>query len=290
MRDHATKIAQKVMTAIDFTGGNGDVAGGFKNGWVTAAPYNNINGGAFCPPLLDDGGITSFHNVNLTKNLLVYTEAKSATSATSLTAAQKTANVVSTKLHDYAYEEGDAEGDGYVAGKSAYHTVAEWDRSSNYDNMLGHWVQKTGDSYVSALDHFLVDKHDFNAPIGYKFADEKRMWYQRTPDNFVDRTKGWEDISLPFTADIVTTNVKGEITHFYNRSNYVDETTKTKVGHEYWLREFNSGGSVSGNVYTAKFNYPTAITSGDDPDTDKTVSNTFLWDYYYSYGILNNNN
>ena len=286
MRDDATKIAQKDMTAIDFTGGNGDVAGGFKNGWVTAAPYNNINGGAFCPPLLDDGGITSFHNVNLTKNLLVYTEAKSATSATSLTAAQKTANVVSTKLHDYAYEEGDAEGDGYVAGKSAYHTVAEWDRSSNYDNMLGHWVQKTGDSYVSALDHFLMDKHDFNAPIGYKFADEKRMWYQRTPDNFVDRTKGWEDISLPFTADIVTTNVKGEITHFYNGSNYVDETTKTKVGHEYWLREFNSGGSASGNVYTAKFNYPTAITSGDDPDTDKTVSNTFLWDYYYSYGTL----
>ena len=282
MRGDDTKVAQKDMTAIDFTGGNGDVAGGFKNGWVTDAPYNNIVGGAFCPPLLDDGGLTSFQNVNLTKNLLAYTEAKSAVSATSLTAAQKTANVVSAKLHDYAYVEGDAEGEGYVAGKSSYHTVAEWDRSSNYDNMLGHWVQKTGDSYVSTLDHFLVDKHDFNAPIGYQFADGKRMWYQRTPDNFVDRSKGWEDISLPFTADIVTTNVKGEITHFYNGSDFVDQTTKSKIGHEYWLREFNSGGSVSGDIYTANFNYPSPTSS----DGDKEVTNTFLWDYYYSYGVL----
>ncbi len=280
MRDDATKIAQKDMTAIDFTGGNGDVAGGFKNGWVTDdAPYNNIIGGAFCPPLLDDGGLTSFQTINLTKNLLVYTEAKS---ETPLTSAQKTANVVSTKLHDYAYVEGDAEGEGYVVGKSTYRTVAEWDRSSNYDNMLGHWVQKTGNDYTSTLDHFLVDKHDFNAPIGYMFADGKRMWYQRTPDNFVDRTKGWENISLPFTADIVTTNVKGEITHFYDGSNYVDEITKTKVGHEYWLREFNNGGSVSGDVYTANFTYPTSTST----DEDKEVTNTFLWDYYYSYGAL----
>jgi hypothetical protein len=126
MRGDDTKVAQKDMTAIDFTGGNGDVAGGFKNGWVTDAPYNNIVGGAFCPPLLDDGGLTSFQNVNLTKNLLAYTEAKSAVSATSLTAAQKTANVVSAKLHDYAYVEGDAEGEGYVAGKSSSLGTEDW--------------------------------------------------------------------------------------------------------------------------------------------------------------------
>ena len=283
MRGDATKIAQKGMTAIDFSGGNGDVASGYQYGWVTAAPYSHIVGGAFCPPLLDDGGLTSFQNVNLTKNLLAYTGAKSTDAATPLTASQKTANVVSAKLHDYAYEEGDATGTGYVAGKEAYRTVAEWDRSSNYDNMLGHWVWKSGDDYVSTLDHFLVDKHDFNAPIAYTFAADNRMWYQRTPDKFVDRTKGWEGVSLPFTADIVTTNVKGEITHFYDGSAYVDQNSKTKVGHEYWLRELKDGGILSADhkTYEAKFNYPTAVTSGDDPDVDKTVTNTFLWDYYY---------
>ncbi len=280
MNGDATKIAHKGMTAIDFTGGNGDVvANGYKVGLQTSAPYNNIEGGAFYPPLLDDGGLTAFQNVNLTKNLLVYTAAKSTDSEAPLTASLKTANVVSAKLHDFAYEEGDAIGEGYVAGKETYRTVAEWDRSSNYDQMSGHWVQKSGDGYISTLDHFLVDKHDFNAPIKYQFTGDKRMWYQRTPDKFVDIEKGWDGVSLPFTADIVTTNVKGEITHFYSGSASVDKTSKTKVGHEYWLREFKEGGTLSSDnkVYTANFEYPT----GTAADDDKTVTNTFLWDYYY---------
>ena len=281
MNGDDTKIAQKNMTAIDFSGGNGDVTGAASDyrsyGWVTAAPYNHITGGVFCPPLLDDDGITSFQNVDLTKNLLAYTGAPA--SGTATTASQITAAVVGARLHDYAYAEGNATGTGYVAGKEDYRTVAEWDRNSNYGNMLGHWVQQSGNDYVSTLDHFLVDQHDFNAPMTYTFAADKRMWYQRTPDNYVDRTKGWEAVSLPFTAELVTTDTKGEITHFYSGSDYVDETTKTKVGHEYWLREMAQGGSLSadGTVYTANFAYPTSAST----DADKVVTNTFLWDYYY---------
>ena len=205
--------------------------------------------------------------MNLTKNLLAYTEAES--DAAQLTPAQKTANVISAKLHDYDYIETDAD----------YKTVAEWDYTSNYEGMHGHWVYKSGTDYVASLDHFLLDKHDFNAPIAYQFDDSHRMWYQRKPDMFVDRTKGWEGVSLPFTADIVTTNTKGEITHFYSGSNSEDETTKTKVGHEYWLRELKDGGTLSDDqkVYTANFEYPSSVST----DPDKEVTNTFLWDFYY---------
>ena len=266
MNGDAAKVAYKDMTAIDFTG-YGDVSNGYQIEWTTAAPYNHVEGGVFYPPLLDDGGLTAFQNVNLTKNLLVYTEAES--DAAQLMPAQKTANVVSAKLHDYDYIETDAD----------YKTVAEWDYTSNYEGMHGHWVYKSGTDYIASLDHFLLDKHDFNAPIAYQFDDSHRMWYQRKPDMFVDRTKGWEGVSLPFTADIVTTNTKGEITHFYSGSNSEDETTKTKVGHEYWLRELKDGGTLSDDqkVYTANFEYPSSVST----DPDKEVTNTFLWDFYY---------
>ena len=107
------------------------------------------------------------------------------------------------------------------------------------------------------------------------------MWYQRIPDNyvgkknaagtgFIDNDAGWEGISLPFTAEIVTTNTKGEITHFYGSRN---------KGHEYWLRKFEGGALKSGStdVFEATFNRPAEGT------VDKTYTNTFLWDYYYSY-------
>jgi len=148
--------------------------------------------------------------------------------------------------------------------------------------MLGHWVQKSGDGYISIRDHFLVDKNDFNAPLAYTFDDENRMWYQRTPDNFVDRSTGWEGISLPFEAEVVTTNVKGELTHFYEDS---------KVGHEYWLREFKgnvlqkqvNNVPVEG-VYTADFN---PLAKGNNT---KEYGNTFLWDYYYSQDAYQDQN
>ena len=276
-------IAYKDMTAIDFTGGNGDVAAGYQSENITAAPYNNITGGAFYPPLLDDDGLTSIQNVDLTRNLLVYAKAGT-----------KTDNVVDSYLQDEAYEE----------TNDKYHTVAVWD--SYADAIRGHWVQQTSaGAYTAQRDHMLVDKEDFNAPIGYQFTDDYRMWYQRMPEHYAgqktvteggkdkivfDSSAGWEGISLPFKAEIVTTDVKGELTHFYNNSG------KNNTGHEYWLREFK--GNVKSkkdadnndipNVYTADFKYPNA----NSDDGLKKYSNTFLWDYYYSYNniILNDDN
>ena len=241
------KEAHIGMTAIDFTGGNGDLSGGYKKGLSGAS--------TFYPPLLDDDGIFSFQAIGLTRNLLAYTNSSG-----------KTATTVSHVLTDVTYSEGEAEGTGYVAGKAAYRTVAQADVSS----VLGHWVQLDGGTYTATLDHLLVDKEDFNAPISYKFNDDYRMWYQRTPDMFVDISKGWEAISIPFEAELVTTQTKGELTHFYNGSN---------IGHEYWLREF--AGNVrqkqgETNTYEADFNKPTAGSN------TKNYTNTFLWDYYYS--------
>ena len=127
----------------------------------------------------------------------------------------------------------------------------------------------------------MVDKQDFNCPISYQFADGKRMWYQRMPDLYVDLTKGWETVSLPFTAELVTTQQKGEITHFYSGSITADGSEDgAKIGHEYWLREYD--GQMAGTnphtdgFFTAAFNYP------DAAGETKIVGNTFLWDYYYS--------
>ena len=120
-----------------------------------------------------------------------------------------------------------------------------------------------------------MDKQDFNCPIRYTMGSGYRMWYQRQPDNFVtitsdNKTIGWEGICLPFEVGLVSTQDKGEITHFYGSD---------KTGHEYWLREFG-GGQVStenSSVFLADF---TAISKGNSISKDYT--NTFLWDYYYS--------
>ena len=264
-KDDETVIAHKDMTAIDFTGSNGDVAGGYHVG---------TNNGKFYPPLLDDDGLTGFSNIDLTKNLLAYTEAV----GDNQTAAEKTASVVSSSLYDPVYTETDA----------TYRTVA----IQSADRIKGHWVKKTtGGSFEATLDHFLVDKEDFNAPMAYTFQAGKRMWYQREPESheFVDRTKGWQGISLPFTAELVTTQEKGEITHFYSGSEESKNDTHTKIGHEYWLRELTGDvltpDGSNNNVLVADFQYPTS----KDDDKEKTVNNTFLWDYYYS-GLSNGHN
>ena len=260
-KDNPSVIAYKDMTAIDFSG-HDDRGYEHKEG---------LQGTTFYPPLLDDDGIIGFQNVDLTRNLLAYTY-------TATDAATKTTNTVKAALHDYAYAEGTATGSGYVPGKKDYRTVAEWDRYFNYSNMMGHWVQgnATRTAYTASVDHFLVDKEDFNAPIAYRFGNNYRMWYQREPERFVNRTEGWEGISLPFEAEIVTTDVKGELTHFYQGST---------TGHEYWLRELDPTGTVKQKkdangadvvgVYTADFN-PLAAGSNE-----KNYTNTFLWDYYY---------
>jgi hypothetical protein len=274
-KDDPTVIAYKDMTAIDFSGG---LAADETNSYE----YGLDDDGHFFHPLLDDDGLTLFQNMDLTRNLLVYTGAPGGTEeGQTPTASQKTANVVSTYLHDEAYEE----------INTTYHTVAPWNSES--DAVRGHWVQKVGEnSYVASLDHLLVDLYDFNCPIPYTFASGKRMWYQRKPDNYVgmkkndgtytDSHSGWNDISLPFKAEIVTTNVKGEITHFYGGSKESANETHSKVGHEYWLRELKEGGHVSTtdeSIYEAILGYPDAKSA----DGEKEYTNTFLWDYYYSW-------
>ena len=241
-------IAYKNMTAIDFTGGNGDVSGGYKKG---------LNNKVFYAPLLDDDGLIGFRNIDLTQNLLVYTGTVSPASAA-------TDAVVSGYLPDVAYSETDA----------TYRTVA----IASTNGVKGHQIVLDGSAYTATKDHLLVDKQDFNCPISYQFVDDKRMWYQRMPDLYVDLTKGWEAVSLPFTAELVTTQQKGEITHFYSGSRTIDGNG-TKIGHEYWLREYigkKAGTAVTNGIFTAAFNYPDAAGS------DKQVDNTFLWDYYYS--------
>jgi hypothetical protein len=274
-KDDPTVIAYKDMTAIDFSGG-------LASDETNSYQYGMDDDGHFFHPLLDDDGLTLFQNMDLTRNLLVYTGTPGGTEeGQTPTASQKTANVVSTYLHDEAY----------VEKNDTYHTVAPWNSES--DAVRGHWVQKMGENnYVASLDHLLVDLYDFNAPIAYKFANDKRMWYQRKPDNYVgvkkddgtytDSHLGWNDISLPFKADIVTTNQKGELTHFYKKQDSDGFEKGYDSGHEYWLRGLKGGGHTStsdANVYEAILSYPDA----NNADGNKNYTNTFLWDYYYSW-------
>ena len=256
----------RYMTAIDFTGSNGDVAGGYKLSWQS--------NGHFFPPLLDNDGLTDLRNEGLTKNWLVYTP--DAISGNAGAADTKTNHVVLDYLKEYEFESN--------VTNTTYKTVAVQD--DEHQHTHGHAVVMIAPDVFSApadRDHFLVDKQDFNAPIAYDIASGHRMWYQRRPDTYVDRNKGWEGISLPFSVELVTTQQKGEITHFYSGSQNSYNDTNTKLGHEYWLREFKEGGTASttdANVFEANFTYPSA-----QPDwavgTDKEYTNTFLWDYYY---------
>ena len=181
----------------------------------------------------------------LTKNLLVYAED---------IANNPTYGNVSNYLNETALSISD----------NNYKTVAK-----NESPSRGHLVTKQGNNYVALTDHFLVDKENFNVPIVYKFASGKRMWYQREPDRFAvagnGNGDGWDIICLPFTANLVTTHQKGEITHFYGES---------KKMHEYWLRELNS-------VTTEDSETKATFASPAVGNTDYTATSTFLYDTYY---------
>ena len=266
-----SKEAYPGMTAIDFAGHNGanEVNGTYALG---------MNGGKFYAPLLDDGGLTSITNNDETKNLLVYAPFE--------TAANDYANKATYDVLTDYFVEPDYN-DFYVDDK--YRKVG--DATSASTSVYGHLVKDTLINNILTLtattDHLLVDKQDFNCPIAYSFDAKHRMWYQRKPEDqeFVDFTKGWQGISIPFTAELVTTNDKGEITHFYGGSKTI-EGSVAKIGHEYWLREFKEGGQVSStnnNVYLANMSYPDA-----DDTSAKTATNTFLWDYYYWNSAVHN--
>ncbi|MBO4753738.1 MAG: hypothetical protein J5543_04030 [Bacteroidales bacterium] len=269
--DGATYYPHQNMTAIDFTGSNGDTHGitticsnteeiqdkvaGIGNDFTDKAEGYH--------PLLDFERLDNIKVSGLTQNLLAYAPAPDTETNA------KTNNVIIDYFDDPEYSE----------NEDGYRTVAV----QNADDVHGHAVQKISNSdysddnvlFTSITDHLLVDKQDFNAPMAYTFAEEtktnpgKRMWYQRVPDTYVDLSTGWEGISIPFSAELVTTQTKGELTHFYEGSTN---------GHEYWLRTFDGikARNTTVQVDTAQFVY-----LGEGPYT-KEYTNTFLWDYYYS--------
>ena len=259
---YADTLAYPGMTAIDFAGHNkqDEVSGTYTLSTGTEGTW-------FYQPLLDDDGLLSIQNCDETQNLLVYAPAESGESGY--------VNATTHGVLTNYFKEPE-----FVAfwdrenTKNRYTDRKVYDRvdDATAESVYGHLVQ----SDLKAInDHLLVDKQDFNAPIGYRFDSDYRMWYQRMPDNYVDLTQGWEGGSLPFTADLVTTDVKGELTHFYKGNT---------AGHEYWLREYKGNlqqkkkddGTDMTGVYTADFN-PLAAGSNT-----KDYTNTFLWDYYYS--------
>jgi hypothetical protein len=232
------------MTAIDFAGHND-------------AEYQlGLNGQWFYPPLLDESGLNSITNRDESPNLLVY--------APSEVVNKKTYDVLTGYFTEPTYSDYYDEDDDYRRVGAA----PTW-------TVFGHLVQH---DFTATSDHLLVDKKDFNCPMSYTFNGGKRMWYQRIPDHFISPTKGWSTVSLPFTAELISTQDKGEITHFYTGSPSVD-ANGTKKGHEYWLCEYNGKKEETGDIFKAAFNYPTG--TGDT----KQVNNTFLWDYYYSKNI-----
>lgn len=272
------------MTAVDLTGGNGDTHGyqGVVAGLATDFKPSTEN----YLPLLDYERLDGIRTSGLTQNLLAYTPSLDLAN----TKNAQTHDVLVGYFRDLTYAEDEVNPD--------YRAVAV-QKQSDIDGVNGHVVLQatttiaSGEpdyTYITDVDHFLVDKQDFNAPIAYSFSEDNRMWYQRVPDNYVElewsdnptpvrTSKGWEGISLPFAVELVTTQDKGELTHFYRK----DESGKFNMGydsgHEYWLRKFEGGALKDGdaNIFEAAFNHPLAASDG------KLYTNTFLWDYYYQY-------
>ena len=235
------------MTAIDFAGHNDKTwaLGSVSNGFAVGRP-------AFYPPLLDnEDGLLSIENEGETPNLLVYAPSEGANS--------KTYNVLKDYFVEPAYTK-------YYQGGD-YRIVDQ----APTGGIHGHLVTA---GKLTLNDHLLVDKRDFYCPIPYTMGEGFRMWYQRMPDRYASVTKGWETVSLPFTAELVTTQQKGEITHFYSGSRTIDGSD-AKIGHEYWLREYKDKKSEDNQTVVAIFDYPAASGS------TKYAKSTFLWDYYY---------
>ena len=228
------------MTAIDFAGHHDTE---YKQGF---------NGKFFYQPLLDDDGLLSISNSDETHNLLIY--------APSATANKATYDVLNSSFTEPKF------GD-YAEPDNSYEKYGRVNIAPTL-TILGHLVQN---DHKTTSDHLLVDKQDFNCPIEYKMGEGKRMWYQRAPDKYVTiengSTKGWESVSLPFEVDLVSTQDKGEITHFYQGQSQ---------GHEYWLRQYEGGAPNDNKEFVANFNSLAAA------GANKSYSNQFLWDYYYS--------
>ena len=225
------------LTAIDFTGNSGKETG-------IAVDYS---------PLLDYEGLAGFATRGITQNLLVYADAARDIESHS---------VLLTGLPEPALEYGD---NNCVLPLPAT-TIA---------TVNGHLVDFDGSNYTSPRTHFLVDKQNFNAPIAYSYVKKNAMWYQRKPETFIDiidgTTHGWDAVSLPFTAGMVTTQQKGDITHFYG--------TEDKA-HEYWLR---AAVKMSNDAKSIVFNRPTLTDNTVFDKGSYETNNSFLYSYYYQH-------
>ena len=284
LNDETVLRPHQNLTAIDFTGGNGDTQG--YQGVVAgiASDYKNRADGY--KPLLDFERLDGFTTSGITKNLLTYTPSADMPN----TKNTQTNEELNRYFNDQAYAELVS-----TVIRPEYHAVAKQTK-----DVRGHVVQQnalpdnyedgteTSYSYTALTDHFLVDKQDFNAPIQYQFDENKRMWYQRTPDNYAETlwaedtrtTIGWEGVSIPFEAEIVTTDQKGEITHFYRKDDSGKFENGYNSGHEYWLRGFEGVDkdiASTPDILEATFLAPLKSTSSGK----KTDENTFLWEYYY---------
>lgn len=228
-------LPARPTTAIDFTGYN-DVE--YTDSTTDYRPY------------LDYEGISFVDISDMTYNLLIY--ADPVNDAASYTV-----------LDDYLYRPiFKLEGEYGLVGVQ-----------SNQSSMRGHLVDLVDGEYKATSNHFLVDgdkyNANFNVPIKYSFADGYYMWYQRTPQAYAEGDgAGWAALCLPFTADLTTTQEKGQITHFYGDST---------ANHEYWLRELRGMETVDA-VVKANFQRPDAV-----PNQSLVVTNSFLYDKYYEH-------
>lgn len=240
------------MTAVDFTGGNGDTHG--HSGVVAGDHADFTDRQHGYGPLTDYERIDSLRTSGLTHNLLLYVPNQQEADAVTCRALANWAQDVT--MPEPAAGSADK-------GHNSIDVV-------NTSAVRGHVVQHDGSRYVSPADHLLVDGHDFNAPIAYTFGDA-RMWYQRHPSHYaLHDGSGWDILSLPFTAELVTTQDKGELTHFYRDGG--------EQGHEYWLRQLQGMAVKDATTLEGTFNAPLP----DADATAKSLYNTFLWDYYYS--------
>ena len=227
------------LLAIDFTG------------------YSDTDNSTEYGTWLDFDGLNSFEQSGITQNLLIYAD-KSLYS--------DTYSVLETALPEPNLVFGD------------YNSVAIADAKGVKGHLVNRATAVTGYG-VADRDHMLVDKQNFTAPIAFKYADDCRMWYQRKPAAFAIGVghEGFEGLVLPFTADMVTTHQKGEITHFYG--------AEGENGHEYWLRGFTGVESVD-DALEAQFVRPLQEGVGYDErnrSMDYQYGNRFLYDYYYSH-------
>lgn len=227
----------KNLTSIDFTGTETD-GSRFNNTW------------------LDFEGVKSIYLKGLTRNMLIYADASQEDSYSVLMEAANEPELI-------------------VNPQSGYNTVGVVPETAY---PLFHLVKQQNEEYRAATSQFLVDKQNFAAPKPYSFNEDYYMWYQRRPAYYANSSKdGWEGLILPFTADLVTTQDKGEITHFYGDSD---------KGHEYWLRGF-TGVETESAEKKAKFVRPMSNPGNAGYDLryesgNNAVSNSFLYDTYYN--------